>query len=330
MRRPETARVTLVNARRRIVAESIGAAAVMYAVAGGSEAALIRGIRPTALELAWVSDIVLSAAFGVVVYLWRHLLASRRELAERERADLVMQTQLSLAAEMQRHFLPPVPSAAGGLDWAATLVSAGKVGGDFYDFVEQPMGTWLVLIADVSGKGIPAAMAIGSLRAMFRTLARDSQEPASLAAGLSAAVRDEWHGAPYVTCIIARFETYEHRLTYTNAGHPPGILLGTRTSRSLNRGGPPAGLLPTAQFEQEIIELQAGDICLFVSDGVTEALEDSPQPVLDVIVTTAREHSSSATSICHAVMARAQEGLGPPGVPQWDDDRTVVVVTVVR
>ena len=318
------------NARWRIVTESMGAAVVVYIVAGVSEAALIRTIHPTELELAWVSDIVLSAALGVAVYLWRHLLASRRELAERERAELVIQTQLSVAAEVQRHLLPAVPPTAEGFDWAATLVSAGKVGGDFYDFVEHPVGTWLVLVADVSGKGIPAAMALGSLRSIFRTLARDSQEPASLAAALSAAVRDEWRGAPYVTCIIARFETHEHRLTYTNAGHPPGILLGTRTRRSLNRGGPPAGLLPTAQFEQEIIELNAGDICLLVSDGITEALEDSPQPVLDVIVTTAREHSSSATSICHAVMARAREGLGPPGVLQWDDDRTVVVVTVVR
>ena len=98
----------------------------------------------------------------------------------------------------------------------------------------------------------------------------------------------------------------------------------------MNRGGPPAGLLPNAKFEEEIIELKAGDLCLLVSDGITEALGDSPQPGQDVIVTTAREHSSSATSICHAVMARAQEGLGPPGVQQWDDDRTVVVVTVVR
>jgi predicted outer membrane lipoprotein len=106
MRRPETARVTLVNARRRIVSESVGAAAVMYAVAGGSEAALIRGIRPTALELAWVSDIVLSAAFGVVVCLWRHLLASRRELAERERAErsdgLEWRPYLSSAAWVDR------------------------------------------------------------------------------------------------------------------------------------------------------------------------------------------------------------------------------------
>ena len=187
------------NARWRIVTESVGAAVVVYIVAGGSEAALIRAIHPTELELAWVSDIVLSAALGVAVYLWRHLLASRRELAERERAALVIQTQLSVAAEMQRHFLPAVPPAAEGFDWAATLVSAGKVGGDFYDFVEHPAGTWLVLVADVSGRVFPRPWLSGHCA---RTSVRSpaiARNPRRFAAALSAAVRDEWQGAPYVT-----------------------------------------------------------------------------------------------------------------------------------
>lgn len=316
------------TARGRIIVESVATAVVAYAVAGVTEATLIRAIRPTELELDWSSDVVLSAALGVAVYLWRHLQGSRAELLEHERAELVIRAQLSLAGEMQRRYLPVVPPSADGYEWAATLVSAGKIGGDFYDFVEESPGTWLVLAADVSGKGIPAAMALGSLRSIFRTLARTRQEPAQLVSLLAAALREEWAGSPYVTCILARFETHDRRVTYTNAGHPAGIILGRYDARYLTLGGPPAGLLPTAQFEQEVVALDAGDICLFVSDGVTEALEGGSQPVPETIAAIARENAGSATSICHALMARAREGHGPPGIAQWDDDRTVVVVTV--
>jgi len=317
-----------VNPRGRIIVESVATAVVAYAMAGLTEATLIRAIRPTELELDWSSDVVLSVALGVAVYLWRHLQVTRNELLEHERAELVIHTQLSLAGEMQRRYLPVVPPAADGYEWAATLISAGKIGGDFYDFVEESPGIWLVLVADVSGKGIPAAMALGSLRSMFRTLARTRQEPAQLVSLLAAALREEWAGSPYVTCILARFETHDRRVTYTNAGHPAGIILGRYDARYLTLGGPPAGLLPTAQFEQEVVALDAGDICLFVSDGVTEALEGSSQPVPEAIAAIARENAGSASSICHALMARAQEGHGPPGIAQWDDDRTVVVVTL--
>ncbi len=74
--------------------------------------------------------------------------------------------------------------------------------------------------------------------------------------------------------------------------------------------------------------LDAGDICLFVSDGVTEALEGGSQPVSEAIATSARESFSFAASICNALMEQARAGHGPPGIAQWDDDRTVVVVTV--
>ena len=92
------------NTRWRIIAESVATAGVAYVVAGATEATLIRTVRPTELELAWVSDIVLSAALGVAVYLWRHLLVTRRDLVEQERAELVIQTQLSVAEEMQRRY----------------------------------------------------------------------------------------------------------------------------------------------------------------------------------------------------------------------------------
>jgi serine phosphatase RsbU (regulator of sigma subunit) len=314
-----------VNLTRRALSESAAAALCAYVLAGTTEAGVIRWLQPTEWELAWVSDLVLAVALGVAVYLWRHLLATRHALAQRERAEIVLQTQLSLAAEIQRRLLPRLPVAANGCEWAAALRSAGKIGGDFYDFVETGPATWVVLIADVSGKGIPAAMALGSLRSTFRALAGQQLAPAQILAGLSTAFYQDWHGMPYVTCIVAAFNLRAHTVVYSNAGHPPGILVGPSGTRHLARGGPPAGLLAGAAYDQELLSVHAGDICVLVSDGVTEALEGMP---LEDSVWISNGHHATATEFCDRLMAEALAGPGPYGDSEWDDDRTVVVLTV--
>jgi serine phosphatase RsbU (regulator of sigma subunit) len=317
-----------VSPARRVLAESAAAAVCGYIAAVALEAALIRAVRPTEWELAWVSDAALAVALGIAVYLWRHLLTTRRELEERERSELVLQTQLSLAAEIQQRLLPKVPPAAHGFEWAAALTSAGKIGGDFYDFVEISPNVWVILVADVSGKGIPAAMALGSLRSAFRTLARHSSSPARIVSQLSRVLYEEWGGELYVTCIVGTFDLTASTLIYTNAGHPAGIIAGRDHIDHLDRGGPPAGLLPEAEFDQELLQLRAGDACLLVTDGVTEALEG--QRPLEDDLEAARDcrGAPSAAELCQAVMAHALLGPGPVGTRGWEDDRTVVVVKV--
>jgi serine phosphatase RsbU (regulator of sigma subunit) len=214
------------------------------------------------------------------------------------------------------------------LEWAAALKPAGRIGGDFYDFVRRSDGTWVVLVADVSGKGIPAAMALTMLRSTFRTFAREGATPAELARRLSEAFYDEWLGTPYVTCIIARFESGSHTLTYTNAGHPPGLVLSRSARRYLSCGGFPLGLLQEAVFEEETLVLEAGDTLVMVTDGITEALEDSARAPIDIITEQVRKHRQSARAVCHTVMSLALQGKGPAGVEHWEDDRTVVVATV--
>jgi sigma-B regulation protein RsbU (phosphoserine phosphatase) len=311
---------------QRAIVESTVAALAAYVTAATLEAIIIRWARPTEFELEWVSDVILALAFAFAVYLWRRLLATRHELVERERAELVLDTQLSLAADIQRRLLPPVPPPDNGFEWAASLKSAGKIGGDFFDFIKTGPHNWVVLVADVSGKGIPAAMALGSLRAAFRALARQRLSPGRIVRQLSSEFLKEWKGVPYVTCIVVDFDLEARTATYTNAGHPPGLILGSDGLRRLERGGPPAGLLPRAQYEQEVVRLRIGDTCFLVSDGVTEAL-DGAFP-LDQGVTSVRLAAASAAELCNAIMTMALDGHGPSGVADWDDDRTAVVVRV--
>ena len=120
--------------------------------------------------------------------------------------------------------LPALPSPTNGIEWAASLHSAGRIGGDLYDIIALAPGRWLLLVADVSGKGIPAAMAPGSLRASFRALAREHDQPAHVLALLSDIVYEAWTGIPYVTCIVARLDATSNSLTWANAGHAAGIV----------------------------------------------------------------------------------------------------------
>jgi sigma-B regulation protein RsbU (phosphoserine phosphatase) len=317
----------MTNTNRRVLLESIALACAGYVVAVTFEAAWIRVLQPSEWELASLSDAVLAVALGIALYLWRHLLATRQELAERERTELVLDTQLRLAAEIQQRLLPTVPPVADGIEFAAALRSAGKIGGDYYDFVKVDPGMWLILVADVSGKGVPAAMALGSLRSTFRALARQTRVPAELMTQLSANMYHEWSGSPYVTCILSMLDLNTGRLTYTNAGHPPGLLAGSTGTRSLARGGLPAGLLPDVRFDQEEMPFRSGDVCLLVSDGVTEGMDAGAELEQELTALCARRNTSAA-DICQAVMARALVGPGPAGVEHWDDDRTVVVARI--
>ena len=104
------------NPNRRELTESVGAAVCGYILAAILEAATIRAAHPTEWELVGVSDAALAVALGIAVYLWRHLLTTRRELAERERAELVLQTQLSIAAEIQRRCCR-CPPTDNGFEW---------------------------------------------------------------------------------------------------------------------------------------------------------------------------------------------------------------------
>jgi sigma-B regulation protein RsbU (phosphoserine phosphatase) len=294
-----------------------------YILAAALETAIIQWLQPTEWELAWISDVALAVALGIAVYLWRDLLATRGILAQRERSQIVLQTQLSIAADIQRRLLPPLPPPTDGCEWAAALKPAGKIGGDFYDFVEAAPGKWIVLIADVSGKGIPAAMALGSLRSAFRALARQHLAPHQIISQLSRSFLEDWQGVPYLTCIVVVFDLQAHTATYSNAGHPSGMLLGHAGTQRFDRGGPPAGLIADAPFVPDVVTLSPGDVCLLVSDGVTEALDGIP---LEERVRAASADGASAAKICDRLMSQAVRGRGPAGDADWDDDRTVIVM----
>jgi serine phosphatase RsbU (regulator of sigma subunit) len=312
-----------------VLATAAGAAVFVFGTT--AESVIIRAVHGNRSELEWLSDAVISMAVAGIAYLWLHLKASRTHVLTLQQEQLAINEQLRLAAEIQRGLLPNVPASTPGFRWAARMTPASRIGGDFYDFLQPTDGTVLAIVADVSGKGIPAALILSSLKALFRTMAHDTADPAAIAERMSAALYEEYAGLPYATAIVARFERAPGRLAYVNAGHPAGYLLrkGTVTP-ALESGGQPLGLLPAATYATANVELHPGDIGVLVTDGMTEALEAGPTTLAQVLEASAERLAAgrSPGQICDDLLRAAAAGPGPAGVPDWQDDRTVFVFAV--
>jgi sigma-B regulation protein RsbU (phosphoserine phosphatase) len=307
------------------VVRSIGVAIVTYGSARAADLLFLRVVRPPRGEVLFVSDLILATAFGGAVYLWLNLRATRTRLTTLEREQIVLETQLSLAADIQRHLLPPIPVGSNGVRWAGRLEPAYRIGGDFYDVI--PTGADdLFIIGDVSGKGIPAALLQASAHALFRTLARETLNPADLLTRISKEIYAENAGGSYLTCLLVRVDSATRTMMYSNAGHPVGMMMGTSGRRLLTRGGPPLGLFPETVYEAEVVPVEPGDLCVIVSDGITEAMEEDGVAAVDVLNRTICDIEEPRTPerVCNALMEIAQRKTGPVGVANWQDDKTVL------
>ncbi len=314
-----------VHAARLIAAAS---AAIVYLVATGSEILIIRTVRPTEIELTWISDAILATALGIATYFWLNLKWSRQALFRLERERIVLDTQLSIAAEIQRGLLPPPPSAQG-VHWAVRLRQAGKIGGDMYDFVQRTPRYCLLLVGDVSGKGIPAALVMASVRSLFRTWTRHTSDPGELAERVSRHLYEDNGGTPYFTCVVARLDLDTWELTYTNAGHPAAVIFADaaplRGPALLESCGPPVGLFPGQRYETRALALTRGTAAVFVTDGITEAFDELGLSASETIpaIVGALPRPLTADTICDALMERTAAALALDG-SGWQDDRTVV------
>jgi phosphoserine phosphatase RsbU/P len=303
---------------------------VLYVAANAAEFAFIQAFHPTEVELTWISDLILAGGLGYAVYLWLHLKAARKELADAERARIAMDTELALAAEIQRSFLPGAPGPLEGVCWAASQVPAGKIGGDFYDFVQTGDHSMLVLLGDISGRGIPAALLLTSVRALFRLFSKETQEPAKLVNRLSRVLYEETRGAMFMTCLLGLFDLAERRLTFTNAGHPPGLIIGSGNRLLLETGGVPAGLFESWSYESASVVLGPGAAGVFVTDGITEALECDGSSASEVLAATIANIAGPVDpeKICATIMRLAHERAEPADGGEGRDDQTVLCFVV--
>ena len=321
--------------RRKVAAIAFMSAIAMYAIGTTSEIVAIKQLQPSEIELTWISDAILAAAFGAATFLWLDLKGTRLSLSRLERQHIVIEAQLALAADIQRGLLPRVPPAGEDVRWAARLQPAGRIGGDLYDLLPRGPRSWLALIGDVSGKGVPAALVLGSIRTMFRMIAADTADPAEIAGRISQSLYSDHGGAPYLTCVIARIDLDAHVMVYVNAGHPAALVLtgsgGGATRTVCASTGPPVGLFADQTFEAASVALPRGSVAVFVSDGISEAFDElglsSADPIAAAVA--ALPQPIDPDRICTTLIERTAPALAEDG-SGWQDDRTVVALVVDR
>lgn len=259
------------------------------------------------------------------------MIANSR-LTERALEQEKLRRDLALAAEVQRRLLPPQPPGNGAATLAGFTLPARTVGGDYYDFLDLGGERIGIAVADVSGKGIAAALLMSVVQASLRVISAEGEVPLSqLAEKMNRFLYRSSGAAKYATFFYAQIEEGGRRLRFVNAGHNPPYLVRTTEAgmktTELGAGGPPLGLFPEAKYEEANLELVPGDLMVAFTDGVPEALntegeefgEERLKGLLHV------SNGCGAEEISVRISNQVRDWIG---VAEQYDDVTVVVMKV--
>ena len=183
-----------------------------------------------------------------------------------------VRSDIEIARTVQQRLLGRAGTPIQGLDYAGSCLPIGDIGGDYFDFLDTPDGDLGVALADVSGKGIAAALLMAHLQAALRSHMDLAGSPAALVESIN---RVFWQSSPveqYATLCYAVYRPVDRVLTYVNAGHAAPVLLRSDgSSEMLDSTGTPVGMFSAWRGEERSIQLGAGDRVVILSDGVLEA-----------------------------------------------------------
>ncbi len=236
---------------------------------------------------------------------------------------------LEAARDIQQRLLPPVPARVAGLDAGAVLRSSTIVGGDFFDIF--PMGERLgVVVGDVSGKGIPAALLMVMVRTLLREIARDLPEPAEVLTRLNASLCRDMPPSMFVTLVLAALDPGDPgRVVLAGGGHPDPVVVradrGAAVASLGAAGGTVLGVFPDSAFGQIELDLIApGDTLVLLTDGIVEAQsEDGHRPGIPALLPVfERDRALSAQALADRLTADVLQRAGS----RLQDDMTVFVL----
>jgi len=195
----------------------------------------------------------------------------RERLAELEEVQRRHQSELAQAAEIQKRHLPRKPPVWEGLEVAAVHAACLTVGGDYHDFFCFSDGRYGVIVADVAGKGMPAALMMMSLQARVQALSETMFNMADFVTRLNRNMLPSCAPNKFVTLFLCAYQPQTGELHYTNGGHLPGLVIrADGTIVKLEDGGMFVGLLPNLTYDEGSATLHMDDLLVLYSDGITE------------------------------------------------------------
>ncbi len=244
------------------------------------------------------------------------------ESAERNRIEKELDVARSIQASLIPQEPPDIPSSSVATYWQA----ARQVSGDFFDFMSLAEGHWGIAIADVADKGIPAALFMALSRTILRTVAFNRLSPAAVLERTNQLIYGDTTSDLFVTIFYAVWDPDSKTLTYASGGHnPPVLIRKDGTVSMLSAKGIALGVLEEVEIAQQQIELSEGDMIVYYTDGVSEAMnEDYDEFGMERLCLVARNaRSGGASDVVDAITAAIDDHAGD--TPQFDDITLVVM-----
>jgi sigma-B regulation protein RsbU (phosphoserine phosphatase) len=198
-------------------------------------------------------------------------LRQKKKSVDRQSSQVLQ--EIEAACQTQRGLLPLEMPQVSGIEIEVSWRPAGGVGGDYFDVIRLNGNVVAFCIADVAGKGIPAALVMSNIQATVRAYARVDRSPSEMCGHLNRVVRQNTQSTSFVTLFYGILDTACRSLAYANAGHIPPILVHRDGSQeALAEGGTILGPFPDSHYPQATVALQSGDRLILLTDGITEAV----------------------------------------------------------
>jgi phosphoserine phosphatase RsbU/P len=234
---------------------------------------------------------------------------------------------VELAAQVQRMFLPLGKPAITGLEIAGMMQPAKSLSGDYYDYIPIDTHTIQIVIADVSGKGVSAALLMSATAAATQLEANRERNMLETVGRLNTGILSVSDGEHYVTLLLAEIDTHKKTLNYVNCGHNPALLFRSERGRvtRLDSSCAPIGISTEEICDLASADLGAGDVLVFYTDGVTEAQNDFGEEFGTERLSALLERGSSlsAESLMSTIFSSASDFCNQVG---FADDVTILVV----
>ena len=258
---------------------------------------------------------------ALVTTLRSEIQAGRERRIKAER-DL---RELEEARRIQRTLLPAVLPQLDGVELAASWQPASGVGGDCFDAIRFSSHRLALSIADVVGKGIPAALLMSNLQAAVRAFATEAARPAELCEQVNTILCGHISEGRFISFFYCVVDSEVGSLTYANAGHfPPALIKPDGTVIRLTSGGPVLGVLATGAYESGTVAFGAGDRLILYTDGITEARSERDEEFGDErLLSLAVEHRGCSAP---ALQARLVDAVATFTGRRFTDDATLIVL----
>lgn len=238
----------------------------------------------------------------------------------------IQDEELQRAREIQMSLLPKDIPQLPGFEVASAWQPARAVGGDYFDVLKLGESRLAICIADVSGKGVPAALLMANVQASLRASVRDLDSPARVCSIINGILCESIAADRFVTFFCGVLDSASHTFRYCNAGHPYPVLVSSSTVRTLDQGGAVLGVFPAWTYQQSSVDLRSGDRLLLFTDGITEAEGPHGEEFgMERVAAFAKTHAAnSAGRMNQQLLAQVTEFCGA----QFRDDATLLVLAV--